>query len=90
MAQDGPKYVLLVRRLFGDARVPIWAKLMVVAGIVFAVSPLNLPQFIPVLGQLDDIGIVLFVGNLFFKQVPGNVLAEHKRAVGLEPWPQTD
>jgi uncharacterized membrane protein YkvA (DUF1232 family) len=87
LAQDGPKYVTLLRRLFLDVRVPIWAKAMVVAGVVFAFSPLNLPQYIPILGQLDDIGIVLFVGNLFFKQVPAEALVEHKRAVGLEPWP---
>ena len=90
MAQDGPKYVALFRRLFLDARVPAWGKAVVVAGIVFAVSPLNLPQFIPVVGQLDDIGIVLFVANLFFKQVPADVLAEHRQAVGLEPWPMKD
>jgi uncharacterized membrane protein YkvA (DUF1232 family) len=89
LAQDGPKYAQLFQRLFADPRVPLWAKLAVVAGIVFAVSPLNLPQFIPILGQLDDIGIVLFVGNLFFKQVPPDVLAAHKQAVGLEPWPET-
>jgi uncharacterized membrane protein YkvA (DUF1232 family) len=82
-----PKYALLFRRLFADIRVPVWAKLMVVAAIAFAFSPLNLPEYIPVLGPLDDIGIILFAGNLFFKWVPPNILAEHRRQVGLEPIP---
>ncbi len=90
LAQQGPKYALLIQRLFLDARVPAWTKAVVVAAAVFAVSPLNLPQFIPVIGQLDDIGIVLFVGNMFFKNVPADVLAEHRRAVGLDPSPQMD
>ena len=89
MAQNGPRYAQLFRRLAMDSRVPLWAKVVLVSGIVFAFSPLNLPQFIPVVGALDDIGIVLFVGNLFLKQVPVDVLAQHRQAVGLAPWPET-
>lgn len=89
LAQDGPRYAQLFRRLAMDSRVPLWAKALLLGGIVFAVSPLNLPQFIPVVGALDDIGIMLFVGNLFLKQVPADVLAQHRQAVGLTPWPET-
>ncbi len=83
LALDAPKYVHLFRRLLADARVPVAAKAVLVGGAVFAVSPLNVPQYIPVIGALDDIGIALFVGNYFLKQVPPMVLAEHRRAVGL-------
>ena len=79
LAQDGPKYFTLFRRLLADPRVPVLAKALLVGGIAFAVSPLNLPQFIPVVGALDDIGIVLFVGNFLLKQTPPDVLAEHRR-----------
>lgn len=88
LAQDGPKYAVLFRRLLADARVPLPAKVVLVAGVVFAFSPLNLPNFIPILGTLDDIGIVLFVGNFFLKQTPADVLAEHRQAVGLRDWSQ--
>ena len=86
IVQDGPKYLTLFRRLLLDPRVPLLAKALLIGGIVFAVSPLNLPQFIPVVGALDDIGIVLFVGNLLLKQTPPDVLSEHRRAVGLPEW----
>ncbi|MBV9849986.1 MAG: DUF1232 domain-containing protein [Armatimonadetes bacterium] len=86
LVQDGPKYVTLFRRLLADARVPMLAKAALVAGVVFAFSPLNLPGFIPVIGALDDIGILLFVGNFFLKQTPPDVLAEHRRAVGMHDW----
>ena len=51
--------------------------------MLFAVSPLNVPQYIPILGQLDDIGIALLAGSFFLKQVPMQVLAEHRHVVGL-------
>ena len=88
LVQDGPKYVVLFRRLLVDPRVPVLAKVVLIGGIVFAVSPLNLPQFIPVIGALDDIGIALFVGNFFLKQTPPDVLAEHRHAVGMQDWSQ--
>lgn len=85
LLQSLPKQLQLFRGLISDPRVPILAKLVLVGAIVFAVSPLNLPNYIPVLGQLDDIGIALMAGNFFLKQVPAQVLAEHRAAVGLTP-----
>ena len=78
-----PQQVLLFTRMLGDGRVPIVAKIGLVGAIVFAVSPLNVPQYIPVIGALDDIGIVLFAVDFFLKRIPLDVLAEHRRAVGL-------
>ena len=83
LAADAPKQIALFRRLLTDPRVPVSAKAVLVGAAGFAVSPLNIPNYIPVLGALDDIGIVLFAGNYFLKQVPADVLAEHRQAVGL-------
>ena len=83
LAQDAPKQIALFRLLLTDARVPVTAKAVLVGALVFAISPLNVPQYIPVIGALDDIGIVLFAGNYFLKQVPPFVLAEHRQRVGL-------
>ncbi len=83
LASEAPKQIALFRLLLMDARVPVTAKAVLVAAVAFAVSPLNIPNYIPVLGALDDIGIVLFAGNYFLKQVPAEVLAEHRQTVGL-------
>ena len=83
LVQSAPKQLQLFRRLLLDPRVPILAKVVLVAALAFAVSPFNLPNFIPIVGALDDIGIALFAGNFFLKQVPAHVLAEQKHAVGL-------
>lgn len=83
LVTDAPKQIALFRLLLTDPRVPISAKVILVAAAVFALSPLNIPNFIPILGALDDIGIVLFASNYFLKQVPAEVLAEHRQTVGL-------
>ena len=60
-----------------DPRTPWYAKLLIVAIVAYALSPIDLiPDFIPVLGVLDDIlllplGIVLAV-----KLIPPQVMKE--------------
>lgn len=83
LAQNAPKQLALYRLLLTDARVPVTAKAVLVGALVFAVSPLNVPQYIPVIGALDDIGIVLFASSFFLRQVPADVLSELRHQVGL-------
>ena len=84
LVKASPKYLALYRRLMEDARVPKSAKIALVGAGAFAISPLNLPGFIPVIGALDDIGIILLANNYFLKKVPAKVLAEHRAAVELD------
>ncbi len=84
LVQTAPKQLALFRRLLLDVRVPVLAKVALVGALVFAVSPLNVPQFIPIIGPLDDIGIVLLAGGFFLKQISPQVLAEHRHSVGLD------
>ncbi len=83
LAAEGPKQIALFKRLLADPRVPAPAKAVLAGAVAFAVSPLNFPQYIPVIGALDDIGIALLAINFFLKRVPPSVLAEHRSAVGL-------
>jgi uncharacterized membrane protein YkvA (DUF1232 family) len=53
--------VLSWRALF-DRRTPFIAKLLILLGIVYGVSPIDvLPDFLPLIGQLDDLGILVIV-----------------------------
>jgi uncharacterized membrane protein YkvA (DUF1232 family) len=75
------------RRLKGDVvtlwfctrhpRTPFMAKALAMALVVYAFSPIDLiPDFIPVLGYLDDL-IILPIGVwLVLKLVPDDVMAE--------------
>lgn len=70
----------LGRALWADGRVPIAAKLLSAAVVVYLASPIDiLPDFIPVIGFLDDLFIALAGVGLFLRLVPASVLDEHLR-----------
>ena len=60
-----------------DPRTPWYAKALAGAVLAYALSPIDLiPDFIPVLGYLDDVILVPLGIWLALKLVPGEVLAE--------------
>lgn len=62
---------------FQDPRTPLPAKLLIALVIAYALSPVDLiPDFIPVLGYLDD--LVLIPGGiaLAIKMIPDEVMLE--------------
>jgi len=62
---------------YRDPRVPWYAKLLILAVVGYAFSPIDLiPDFIPILGYLDDL-ILLPVGvTLAIKLIPAEVMSE--------------
>lgn len=47
------------RRLLSDGRVPMGVKLIPVVTVLYLAMPIDLvPDFIPVLGQMDDVAVV--------------------------------
>lgn len=60
-----------------DPRTPWYAKLLVAGIVAYAFSPIDLiPDFIPVIGYLDDLILVPLGIALAIRMVPGSVLAE--------------
>lgn len=78
-----PKYVRLYGRLLRDPRVPLWPKMIFIAGIVYAISPIDLiPDFlVPVIGWIDDIIIFVAAARYFIRACPPNIVAEHVEAI---------
>ncbi len=76
----------LAFRLFNDPRVPGWVKYGIpLLVVLYLVMPLDvLPDFIPILGQLDDIGVIVLGMSLMAKLAPSYVVDEHKRALGYD------
>ena len=67
-----------------DRRVPWYAKVMAGAVAAYALSPVDLiPDFIPVLGYLDDLIIVPLGILLAVKLVPPQVMAELRAEAAL-------
>jgi uncharacterized membrane protein YkvA (DUF1232 family) len=57
-----------------DKRTPLIAKIMIVLTISYAVSPIDLiPDFIPVLGYLDDLIILPIMITISIKLIPKDV-----------------
>lgn len=73
-----PDFVVLIFRLLKDPRVPAAAKVKLGLFTVYLASPIDIvPDFIPVLGQMDDlVGAVLVVRDIL-KSTPQEVVLEH-------------
>jgi uncharacterized membrane protein YkvA (DUF1232 family) len=64
-----------------DSRTPVVAKLAAGAVAAYALSPIDLiPDFVPVLGYLDDLVIVPLGIMLAVKLVPAPLMAEFRAA----------
>ena len=72
-----PACVTLVRRLRRDPRVPRRAKVVVALAGLWVVSPIDLiPEFLPVIGPLDDVVVVALALRYAARRVPREVLYE--------------
>jgi uncharacterized membrane protein YkvA (DUF1232 family) len=77
--------------LLTDRRVPLRARVILPALVLYLAMPLDLvPDFIPVLGYLDDLLIVLAAAWLFLRLVPTGVLEAHVAALEGEEGLSTD
>lgn len=78
---DIPALFLALRR----KETPLTAKLLAALAVAYALSPIDLiPDFIPVIGLLDDIIILPGLVALTIKYIPPDVFAEcRKEAEGL-------
>ena len=78
-----PDFVRLYWRLLRDRRVPLLAKGVFVSALGYWVWPLDLipDLLIPVIGEIDDLGIVLLGLWTFVRLCPPDVVAEHVSAI---------
>jgi uncharacterized membrane protein YkvA (DUF1232 family) len=68
-----------------DPRVPWYAKALGAAVVGYALSPIDLiPDFIPVLGYLDDLILIPAGIALLIRLVPAAVMAEMRERAGRE------
>lgn len=72
-----PACVTLTRRLRKDPRVPRRAKVAVLLAGLWVLSPIDLiPEFLPVIGPLDDVVVVALALRYAARQVDPDVLRE--------------
>jgi uncharacterized membrane protein YkvA (DUF1232 family) len=70
-----PDIGALLWRLFKDKRVDIRTKMLVGGLIAYIASPIDiLPDFIPMVGKIDDVAIVFFAMNKIINDVPEEII----------------
>ena len=73
-----PTYARMVWGLMRDPRTPLGLKGLLAAALAYVVFPVDLvPDVIPILGQADDLTVLLLVLDLFIQNAPAEVKAEH-------------
>jgi uncharacterized membrane protein YkvA (DUF1232 family) len=69
-----------------DPAVPWYARLLAASVAAYALSPIDLiPDFIPVLGYLDDIIIVPLGILIAVRMIPPDLLARHRETAATDP-----
>jgi len=78
------KEIIAIYLAASDPRTPWYAKAIALITVAYALSPIDLiPDFIPVLGYIDDLFIVPAGIALAIRLIPAEVLAEARvRAAG--------
>src|SRR3989337_1334866 len=79
-----PAYSRLAWALVRDRRIKRRHRILLLGGIGYLLSPIDLiPGFIPVLGQLDDLGVALWTLRRTLQAAPAHVAERHLVASGL-------
>jgi len=69
----------LVGRLILDQRVPFYLKAIPFAPLAYLIFPIDfVPDVLPILGQLDDLGIIVLAFETFIMLCPQEVVQEHQ------------
>jgi uncharacterized membrane protein YkvA (DUF1232 family) len=78
LVRSGSDLLALLRGLRTDPRVPRTAKRWLLAALMWVLFPVDLvPDFLPIVGPLDDIVVVLLTLRHLLRSTPKEVIAEH-------------
>ncbi len=73
----------LAWRLLRDHQVPLWAKLIPIAVLIYIVLPIDLlPDPILGLGQIDDLTLLIVGVQIFIAVSPRSLVRRHRAEMG--------
>ncbi len=74
------KQIRVLRNAYSDPWTPLYAKLLIGLTVGYLLSPIDLiPDFIPVLGLLDDLILVPILIAISIKSIPNEVLVDAQK-----------
>jgi len=72
--------IRLIWKLLTDSRVPFWIRIALPLALIYVISPIDiLPDFIPVMGRVDDIIAIVAGIMILLKLAPKKVVNQHKK-----------
>jgi uncharacterized membrane protein YkvA (DUF1232 family) len=78
----GKAYSRLTWNLMQDDRVPMWKKAIPLLPVVYVIMPFDIiPDYIPILGQVDDIGVYFLSMMLFELVVEKEIVDEYRKII---------
>ena len=76
------RQIRLASRLMREPSVPLLTRALPLLAALYLVFPLDfIPDILPVLGQLDDLGVLVFALELFLRLCPLRAKAFHQTAL---------
>ena len=78
---DVPRHGKLAYCLLRDERVPAAPKAVLLGVLVLIVSPIDLPAWVPLMGELDMLALGVLAVSTFIEACPEDVRREHEAAL---------
>jgi uncharacterized membrane protein YkvA (DUF1232 family) len=76
-----PKHGKLAYCLLRDDRVPRAPKAVLLAALAVIVSPIDLPAWVPLVGELDMLALAILAVQTFIEACPEDIRREHEAAL---------
>src|SRR3981081_2752960 len=76
-----PRNAKLAYCLLRDDRVPVAPKVELSSALALIVSPIDVPAWIPVIGELDILALAVLAVKVFIEACPEPLVQEHRAAM---------
>jgi uncharacterized membrane protein YkvA (DUF1232 family) len=78
---DVPRHGKLAYCLLRDERVPAAPKAVLLGALLLIVSPIDLPAWVPLMGELDMLALAVLAVSTFIEACPESIRREHEAAL---------
>ena len=86
LAGRAPGYARLLLALAMDPRVPVARKALLGLAGAYIVSPIDVvPEFLPVIGAIDDVIVMVLAIDVFLEGLPKDLVNEKLADLGMSP-----
>ena len=78
---DVPRHGKLAYCLLRDERVPAAPKAVLLGALLLIASPIDLPAWVPLMGELDMLALAVLAVSTFIEACPEAIRREHEEAL---------